>query len=321
MSIRIKSPNPDEIWEKWKQKALKTQKKQLEKVYKIKGAVFSIENIAAAEYVKNVNKEAAIYFEKSIKIEPTKLKPQEYQINWRKMENVQFFDFKNEVDKSKWKFGNEVASYKSISKIQCLNCNGKGYYEKKKSCNNCKNGSYHVFVEVINEKGEKSNKELDIKCPKCYGEGVFIEKEPCKNCLGTGSLFKYQIMPVPFKRISSKEPVLLASMKLAGLEKELGKEIQDAFMEVGGIQIKNPDKELDESFIEPTLGYTSKGVKNILKQAKSEWKEFSKNQDLIKETSMYLFPLIQLECVTSKGKKFFVYGIGTSEKFIVFGKL
>ena len=63
MAIHIKSPNPDEVWEKWKLKAARSQK--LEKYYGIKGAVFNLESITAAEFVKDVNKGAIFYLEKS----------------------------------------------------------------------------------------------------------------------------------------------------------------------------------------------------------------------------------------------------------------
>ncbi|MHA1340858.1 MAG: DnaJ-like cysteine-rich domain-containing protein [Promethearchaeota archaeon] len=321
MSVRIKSPNPDDIWDKWKQKTLRTQKKKIEKAYRVKGAVFSIENIGAAEYVKNVAKEAAIYFEKSLKIDAPKVKPRDFQVNWRKLESVKFFDFKSEVDKTQWKFDEEVPSFKSISKIQCSDCNGRGYYEKKKSCSNCKDGNYHVILDVYNEKGDKSNREFEMKCPKCFGEGYFVEREPCKTCNGTGILFRYQTMAVPFRKVSQREPVFLTSTKVSGIEKKIGKEIQDAIQNVGGIQIRNPDKELDEKFIEPNLGYMTKGIKSIIKNAKKQWKEASKNEDLTIHTPIYIFPLIQLECATIKGKKFYVYSVGSADKFIVAGNL
>ncbi|MFX1417748.1 MAG: hypothetical protein ACFE9N_02380, partial [Promethearchaeota archaeon] len=60
--VRIKTPNLDDIFEKWKQKAARTDRKKMEKQFGTKGAVFSLDAISAAEYVKDTNKEAAIYF-------------------------------------------------------------------------------------------------------------------------------------------------------------------------------------------------------------------------------------------------------------------
>ena len=60
--VRIKTPNLDEIFEKWKQRAVRSDKKKMEKQFGTKGAIFSLDAISAAEYVKDTQKEAAIYF-------------------------------------------------------------------------------------------------------------------------------------------------------------------------------------------------------------------------------------------------------------------
>jgi hypothetical protein len=66
MPVNIKSPNPDDIWDAWKRKNVKTQ--SLEKHYGIKGAVFKLDDISAAEFVKDVHKATLIYFEVETKI-------------------------------------------------------------------------------------------------------------------------------------------------------------------------------------------------------------------------------------------------------------
>ncbi|MBA7530513.1 hypothetical protein ES705_22721 [subsurface metagenome] len=49
--VRIKTPNLDEIFEKWKQRAVRKDKKKMEKQFGTKGAVFSLDAVSAAEYV------------------------------------------------------------------------------------------------------------------------------------------------------------------------------------------------------------------------------------------------------------------------------
>jgi len=60
--VRIKTPNLDEIFEKWKQSSVRKDKKKMEKQFGTKGAIFSLDAVSAAEYVKDTQKEAAIYF-------------------------------------------------------------------------------------------------------------------------------------------------------------------------------------------------------------------------------------------------------------------
>ena len=60
--IKIKTPNLDEIFEKWKQRSVRQDKKKMEKQFGTKGAIFSLDAVSAAEYVKDTQKEAAIYF-------------------------------------------------------------------------------------------------------------------------------------------------------------------------------------------------------------------------------------------------------------------
>ncbi|TFG24808.1 MAG: hypothetical protein EU529_03210, partial [Promethearchaeota archaeon] len=61
--VRIKTPNLDDIFERWKDKAGRTQRKQMEKQFGTKGSVFTLDAISAAEYViPPALKGAAIYF-------------------------------------------------------------------------------------------------------------------------------------------------------------------------------------------------------------------------------------------------------------------
>jgi len=54
--VRIKTPNLDEIFEKWKQRSIRKDKKKMEKQFGTKGAVFSLDAVSAAEYVKDTRK-------------------------------------------------------------------------------------------------------------------------------------------------------------------------------------------------------------------------------------------------------------------------
>ena len=60
--VRIKTPNLDDIWMKWKQKAVRQDRKKMEKEFGTKGSIFSLDAVSAAEYVKDTMKESAIYF-------------------------------------------------------------------------------------------------------------------------------------------------------------------------------------------------------------------------------------------------------------------
>ncbi len=353
--VTIKSANPDEIWDKWKKKSVRSQK--LEKHYGVKGAVFSIDNITAAEFVKGVNKAAILFFEKSYEVKAEKTKPKSEKGDVRDIEKVKFYNFKSNPIKAEWKGNEEVPSFASLTKVNCSKCSGRGGIAckkcngnkvvpcpdcegKPKKCKTCDGtGKYKVEVKVLDDKNEKSTKTLEVKCNECYGTGKLtctrcggLGKVPCKNCnalglntcpecRGHGSLFTYDIKPVPFKAESSAEPILLSSIKLSGLEKELGKEIQKTIEQVEGILIRNPEKELDQKFIEPNLGYFTKEIGKISKEASKEWKNASKKKEVKIKLPIFLFPVLALDCETKKGKKFQVFCIGSEKKFQVFGQI
>lgn len=321
MPITIKSPNSDEIWEKWKQRAYSKQKKELEKAYEVKGASFSLQNITASEYVKNVIKAAVIYTEKRTSIKAGKTdKEKSEMVSWKKLDSGKYYEFNSQVDKESWKGPDNVPLFQTIEPVPCQKCGGRGYYEVTKKCNNCKDGNYYLKLDVFNEKNEKLKREFSIKCPECMGEKQFSEKERCKECGGTGAFYKYSMGAVPFKAVEKNEPVVFSSINSSSIEKELGIELQTALQNVEGITIDNPDKQLDEKFIEPNLGYYTKEIKNMIKDIEKELKN-TKGSDSSYVLPFYLFPMIILDCITSKGKKFQVYSIGSSEKFIVLGNL
>jgi hypothetical protein len=358
MGITIKSANPDDIWESWKQKASKSQK--LEKHYGVKGAVFRLEQVTATEFVKGVSKAAIIYFEKSFDIKPDKTKPKEEKATIKELERIKFYSFSGERPKiDEWKGKDEVASYQSLKKVSCEKCKGtKGSLCKKcdgtktRDCPDCdgKNdklkckkcdgsGNLPVELEVYDEHNKKTKKVLQVSCGTCLGTGIIpcktcggsgkvpckycdaIGKSPCSKCDGTGVMYTYLIKPVPFKEEHEAEPIVLSSIKLSGLEKELGKEIQKTLEQVEGILIRNPKKELNQKYVEPNLGYFPKEVGKIVKEAGKEWKNADGKKELSIQLPIYIFPVLALECETKKGKKFTVYGIGSDKKYQVFGEI
>ncbi|MHA1646276.1 MAG: hypothetical protein ACTSVL_01785 [Promethearchaeota archaeon] len=356
-NISIKSANPDVIWEKWKQKNAKKQK--LEKHYGVKGAVFKLENITAAEFVKGVEKAIVIYLEKSLDIEPSKEKVKTEEASVRDVEKERFYNINGYPVKADWKGQSEVPFFKTLQKQNCSKCNGRGGVSCKKcdgskliscpdcggksdrtNCKECKGtGKKSIEITVLNEKQDKAKKTIEVQCNECIGSGKIVcarcggtGKVPCKycdgmgiiqcsDCKGYGIFFNYQIKPVPFKKEHESEPVILSSIKLSGLEKEMGREIHDAIDLVDAIVIRKPEKDLDQKFIEPNLGYYSKDIGKAVKEASKEWKQASKKDDINIRLPIYVFPVLVLNCETKKGKNFQVYSLGSDKKFLVFGDI
>ena len=353
--VRIKSPNPDVIWETWKRNVKKPRK--LEKHYKIKGAVFKLEDITAAEFVKEVNRAAIIYMRKDLKIKADSDKNGKViTTNSRGVEKTRFYKFESSPKKSEWKGDEEVPFYSSLKTITCSKCDGKGAHTckkcdgskfrdcpdcsgKKTECRFCSSGKIEITVTVINEKGDKSKEKKYVNCPDCFGSGQYecsrcggSGKIPCTHCESSGKIvcdecrgngveFEYKIFPVPFKTESNTEYMLLPSYKMKDLEREIGKDLEEAIQTVEGILINNPEKELNPKYVEPNLGYIDKPISRILKDASKEVRRASKDPDLTIKTPIYLFPVLILNCETRKGRGFQVFAIGSEKKFRVYGEI
>lgn len=355
-AITIKSPNSDIIWDTWKQKNVKKQ--NLEKHYKVKGSIFNLENITAAEYVKGVDKAAIIFMLKKNTIKPDSEKPTQKIIPIKKLTKETFFEFKTSPKKEDWKEDSMVPFINTLTPISCEKCKGSG----KVICNKCNgnhlvacptcgdgkglkckecNGSGKITskIVVINEKGDKTKKEISLNCNECYGNGKIScskcgdsGKIPCQycnaqgmfkctECDGYGVKYRYEIRPVPFKQEQSNEPLLFSSIKLSGLEKQIGQDIQETIDEVEGILITKPDHQLDKKFVEPSLGYMSKDIQKMLKNCKKEIGNTEKDSSARIILPVYLFPVFVLNCETKKGKKFQVFAIGSEKKFHVYGEI
>ena len=250
MPVNIKSPNPDDIWDAWKRKYNKSQ--ELEKNYGIKGAVFNLDDISAAEFVKGISKAALIYFEIDSKVKTDAKKGQIQKVPIKKLEDRKFYLLSGAVEKANWKGDTEGAMFNTISHIPCKTCSGAGFIKKK--CGTCDGkGKANLTVNVYNEKNEKTQKQIPVKCSECFGTG--FSQVRCSDCGGFGESAQYQVQPIPFKGKNSTVPVLLTSAKITGFEKEIGKDIEDAIDNVEGINIRTPEKELDPKAVEPKLGY------------------------------------------------------------------
>lgn len=313
--VYIKTPNLDDIFEKWKQSAVRKDKKKLEKQFGTKGAVFSINNISAAETVKETKKEAAIYFamKKRVgKIEADKKNTQVVPAPRLKKETFYVFKGQN-VNKDNWKGDDKVPMLDSIKGIPCKKCSGKGFIEDK--CGNCKgSGKIEETWKVLEgEEQNKVKKVFDYPCNECYGTGK--SKERCGDCGGHKYLYEYKILPVPFKTVVSDIPVLHSSAKTK-YEREMESDLHKVIQDVEGIKFKD-FKELEKK-AEPSLGYWNKAIKKTINVSSKDYSGYMKDDDTDITTPIYLFPMIQLSCETKKGKSFEVYSIGSGNKFMIF---
>jgi len=312
--VRIKSPNLDNIFEKWKQQAGRKDRKQMEKQFGTKGSVFSLDAISAAEYViPPALKGAAIYFSIKKTVAPAKGK-EDNLVMAPRVSRETYYSFKGKkVTKDNWKGDEKVPIHESISAVPCKTCSGKGYIDDK--CRSCKGtGKVEDNLNVLEgEEQKKVKKMFTYPCGECFGTGKV--QNPCSECGGHKNLYKYEIQPVPFQSVVTGIPVLHSSLQTK-YEKEIGKDLQDLIESVEGIKFNN-FKDL-ENKAEGSLGYWDKNVKKTINSAGSDHKSYEKDKDTQIVTQIYLFPMIQLNCKSKKGRKFEVYSLGSENKFIIY---
>ncbi len=315
MSVKIKTPNLDAIFEKWKQTTVRKDRKKMEKQFGTKGAVFTLDAISAAEYVKDTMKEAAIYFAVKKSLGPVAEGKDEKTVVASKVARGEYYSLKGsgQVTKDNWKGDELVPMYETIQSVTCKKCNGKGYIEDKcKACNGTGKIQEDVLV-YVGEEQKKEKKTFTYPCGACYGTGN--RTEHCKECDGHKNLYKYQILPVPFKTVITGVPVLHSSAQTK-YEKEMGDDLHKMLEEVEGIKFSD-FKTLD-SKAEASLGYWNKNIKKTISSAGSDYKTHEKDKDSQITTQIYLFPMIQMFCETKKGSKFEIYSIGSDTKFMIY---
>jgi len=311
--VVIKTPNLDDIFEKWKQKAYRTDKKNLEKQFGTKGSVFSLDVISAAETVKDTVKEAAIYFAVQKSVEPAKGKEETHTVNADKVYKETYFEFKNDINKDNWDKDETVPFYNTLKSKPCPKCNGRGYIEN--NCSTCEGSGKQSdkLIVLVGEEINKDKKIFEYPCGNCFGTGKV--NEPCKECGGHKNLYTYQIKAVPFKRVISGLPVLYSSAKTK-YEKEMGEDLHKLIDEVEGISF-NDFKTLDKK-VEASLGYYNKNIKKTINSAGKDYKNYDKDGDYKIASKIYLFPMIQMVCETKKSKSFEIYSLGSDKKFITY---
>jgi len=314
VDVRIKTPNLDDIFDKWKQQAGRKDRKKMEKQFGTKGSVFTLDAISAAEYVvPPALKGAAIYFSIKKTVAPVKGKEDNLVLAPR-VSRETYYSFKGKkVDKDNWKGDEKVPTYESISAVPCKTCSGKGYIDDK--CRSCKgSGKVEDNLNVLEEEEQKKVKKVfTYPCGECFGTGKV--QNPCSECGGHKNLYKYEIQPVPFQSVVTGIPVVHSSLQTK-YEKEIGKDLQDLIESVEGIKFNN-FKDL-ENKAEGSLGYWDKNVKKTINSAGSDHKNYEKDKDTQIVTQIYLFPMIRLNCKSKKGSNFEIYSIGSDQKFMIY---
>ncbi|GAB4307308.1 MAG: hypothetical protein Kow0069_04740 [Promethearchaeota archaeon] len=358
MSIKIKTPNADEVFERWK---ASTPADVLKKHWAVKKAAFDRAQVTSAEYVKNVVKAAVFFFQASARVAPAaQSRGKSERVDARRVGRVVFFDFgSSEVDKAQWKFEELVPHYKTLASHDCPACRGSGASrcetcggKSNVTCKRCDGsgqvqcqpcvgkGDVPVDLTVIDAAGNKRKEKKSHRCTDCFGAGKVTCYEchgigsvacprckgegqvACKECGGTGTYFTYKVLPVPFKRVSSNERFFFPSMKLGRVEQELGADLAAILEEgrVAGIALKSAD-ELAQGVVEPNLGFFDKGVKRAMASCVKAAKDVEKDPDKSLRLPIHVFPLMILECATRKGKAFQIYAIGSDRGFFTRGTL
>src|SRR5271157_43295 len=355
MPVTIKSPNADEIFDAYKQKA---PKKDLEKAYGVKGAVFNIDQITAAEYVQNVQKGCVLYFQYKEGAKASKEAAEELYTDPSKVGGITFYDFGTaNVQRSSWKKKDDtVPGYKTLKEASCDKCGGNGYTacdckntgiqkcskcdgKGVMQCNTCKGeGTLSTDISVIDAQGAKKNVSKSYNCPDCFGNGTRLCTDcdgtgkvlcskckgmkglPCKECGGTGIYYSYTMIPVPFKSASGLEDAIFPSLKLGKFEKEMGKELEEILPQTDAITVKKIE-DLTQKIIEPNLGYFDGAIKTAMGACQKQFKTLEKTPGTKPQLPVWVFPLLILDCKTKKGTTFQVYAIGTEQSFVCKGTL
>lgn len=349
---RLQAPSPDDVFFKWLQQC---STKELKKLFGIDAK----EAISAAEYVKDVSRGALFYFTattmRQSQQEKKVVKTVKDQV--KILEKVDFFSIRMPVTKEEWKFKNEVPDVNSIKLETCPKCRGKGATEckqcngktkitckrckgsGKEDCDTCKNKKQiTISVTVRDERGNKSQKSIQVQCPQCHGVGSITCNdcggfgdmlcpncrglpEPCKECAGYGSLVKYDFISVPFTTKMRTEDYFFVSKNYNWIlkNKDLSSTLRDTeFHAINNLELLN-EKVIMDYFGIPKL---EKDIEEPLKDCRKTFEKLLKEFDKKKTNQKPRFPInlyfIQvLRVETGKKKKFNLLSIGSKDKFVV----
>jgi len=346
----VKSPNTDEVFEKW---INKMKAKDLEKKFKIKGVTFHKTNISTAESVQKVEKYTAFYFESEKKVE-TSSATEEKRTDVKSVGKVKFYEFTGQIDSEKWKDKSEVPLFETLDPVNCEKCKGTGYINCKKckgdrlvSCKKCRGkgtvhckdcdgtGTKEIQVNILKNGKEKIKKKIKYNCPSCFGTGNLecktcggTGKVPCPDCKanaryrcdkckGYGHFYKYSLGTVPFKETGAIVPHLFFR---ADVEKELGYRLSNAISQVEGIQIRDV-KKLNEAEITAQLGFElDANAKKMMNNTRQTFENLQKSKMDKPQYPISIFPVLELDIITPKKNKFKLFSIGSEMGFSVFDR-
>lgn len=356
MPITIKSPNPDDVFARYLRIA---NKSDVEKAYAVKGAVFDLDKISAAECVQNVTKGSVFYFQYKTEIKPAaKGKDDKQEVDVVKADRIDFFDFGTAVvDKEKWKKKEDkVPGFETIQEVNCPKCAGNGYLKcdcggsGTVKCGKCQGkgtiddarckgkGTQEVEITYYDGAMNKNRVRKSYQCPECFGAGKLTctecngqgtlpckrcggrKGQTCKECGGVGKYYSYNLIPVPYKAVSGLDVAIFPSLKLGKFEKEMGQELGEILEKSDAIAIKDV-KDLNQKIIEPTLGFFDGQVKSAMNNCAKEFSSLEKGKDTTPKYPIWVFPMIIMECGTKKGNGYQIYAIGTEKSFIVKGTM
>ena len=187
-------------------------------------------------------------------------------------------------------------------------------------------------INVLINGKQKTKKNMKYRCPSCFGSGQIECKKcggtgkvtcpeckanaryRCDKCKGVGHFFNYELGYVPFAQTSAVIPHLFFR---SDVEKELGYRISNVLSQVEGIQI-NDVKQLNDRDVVALLGYElDSNAKKILHDARKEYEKLQKSDMDTPHLPIYVFPVVELDIVTPKNKKFKIFSIGSEMGFTV----
>ncbi|MFX0100504.1 MAG: hypothetical protein ACFFCS_13100 [Candidatus Hodarchaeota archaeon] len=350
--VSVKAISTDEVFIEWVNKAdLKT----LEKFFKKKKVDFKRDHVSVGETVKNVSKFIVVAFEKDVKEAMAGAAGEKTEkITANQLEKVKFWDFEGKKVKTEdWKEkAYEVPIYKTIKEVKCAKCGGTGSEKCKKcngagsvkcnkcdgktkfQCGKCKGEKTVVYdLDISNAEGKKFKATKRPPCPECHGVGNYVCPDcsgigkarckacdsrgvtPCNDCKGYGIFYEYKIQPVPVL-MEKKSAVVFYRKDVEKFISKTDVEQNLSKRNILGIVLTNPD-DLKEGKLKPELNYWTKESDKICNEAKKEYKNLVKKKAVKEGAKITVFPALELDCESVKGKKFQIFGIGTSGSFVV----